>query len=183
MGRNDPCPCGSTKKYKACCLGKTDWEKLATAPPKVASCHLSLRGKNIGFVNGILAALQMDRFTPKTSFAEVKRAFTPRVVQEIFSLIAELWPDLDDFERCIQTESTTVTALYTGQYEPEAVFKAITRLALYCDKIYLVDPFVRPESVRDEFNPLLHPEEHRANAIKFTFLWMSLAPWIEANIV
>ena len=22
-GRNDPCPCGSGKKYKKCCLGKT----------------------------------------------------------------------------------------------------------------------------------------------------------------
>ena len=22
VGRNDPCPCGSGKKYKACCLGK-----------------------------------------------------------------------------------------------------------------------------------------------------------------
>ena len=23
IGRNDPCPCGSGKKYKACCAGKT----------------------------------------------------------------------------------------------------------------------------------------------------------------
>lgn len=22
VGRNDPCPCGSNKKYKKCCLGK-----------------------------------------------------------------------------------------------------------------------------------------------------------------
>ena len=22
VGRNEPCPCGSGKKYKACCLGK-----------------------------------------------------------------------------------------------------------------------------------------------------------------
>ncbi len=24
IGRNDPCPCGSGKKYKQCCLGKPD---------------------------------------------------------------------------------------------------------------------------------------------------------------
>ena len=24
IGRNDPCPCGSGKKYKNCCLGKED---------------------------------------------------------------------------------------------------------------------------------------------------------------
>jgi len=23
IGRNDPCPCGSGKKYKQCCIGKT----------------------------------------------------------------------------------------------------------------------------------------------------------------
>jgi len=24
IGRNDPCPCGSGKKYKDCCMGKND---------------------------------------------------------------------------------------------------------------------------------------------------------------
>lgn len=27
IGRNDPCPCGSGKKYKNCCLGKTEEPK------------------------------------------------------------------------------------------------------------------------------------------------------------
>ncbi|MBU5428438.1 SEC-C domain-containing protein [Tissierella pigra] len=27
IGRNDPCPCGSGKKYKKCCLGK-DYNQL-----------------------------------------------------------------------------------------------------------------------------------------------------------
>jgi hypothetical protein len=94
-----------------------------------------------------------------------------------------VWPDLADYERCIQSEAGSVTALYVGHYEPEAVFRAVTRLSLYCDRIYLVDPFVRAQHVRDEFNPLSHPEEHRTTVIKFSFLWMSLAPWIEAGMV
>ena len=28
IGRNDPCPCGSGKKYKKCCLGKLPLEKI-----------------------------------------------------------------------------------------------------------------------------------------------------------
>lgn len=32
VGRNDPCPCGSGKKYKKCCLGRTA-PTLAAAPP------------------------------------------------------------------------------------------------------------------------------------------------------
>jgi hypothetical protein len=29
-GRNDPCPCGSGKKYKHCCAGKEDRLSIAT---------------------------------------------------------------------------------------------------------------------------------------------------------
>jgi hypothetical protein len=183
IGRNSPCPCGSGKKYKSCCLGKTDWQQLFSGPAEGAPRHFTLRGKNLGFISAIAAALQLDRFTQQPSFPEIKRAFSPRAVQEIFLSIQQLWPDLDDFERCIRAEAGTVTALYTGHYEPEAIFAAVTRLALYCDKIYLVDPFMRAEGIRDKYSPLLHPEEHRATAIKFTFLWMSLVPWIETGIV
>lgn len=28
IGRNDPCPCGSGKKFKNCCMNKKDWNKL-----------------------------------------------------------------------------------------------------------------------------------------------------------
>lgn len=31
LGRNELCPCGSGKKYKKCCLRKTDEQKLAEA--------------------------------------------------------------------------------------------------------------------------------------------------------
>jgi tetratricopeptide (TPR) repeat protein len=34
IGRNDPCPCGSGKKYKKCCMGKAPARRPAAAPPK-----------------------------------------------------------------------------------------------------------------------------------------------------
>lgn len=36
LGRNDPCHCGSGKKYKQCCLGK-DEEKARAARAKATS--------------------------------------------------------------------------------------------------------------------------------------------------
>ena len=36
LGRNDPCHCGSGKKYKQCCLGK-DEEKARAARAKAAT--------------------------------------------------------------------------------------------------------------------------------------------------
>ncbi len=29
-GRNDPCPCGSGKKYKYCCMGSSGWLSSTT---------------------------------------------------------------------------------------------------------------------------------------------------------
>jgi len=183
IGRNQPCPCGSKKKYKNCCFGKADWQKLSAKPLPDVCRHLSLRGKNITFINAIAAALQLDSIKPDAEYKDIKRACSPHAVQEIYSVIPEIWPDLDDYERCLQSEAGTVTALYVGHYDPEAVLQAVTRLSLYCDKIYLVDPFANAQHVRDEYNPLIHPEEHRATVMKFSYLWMSLSPWIDAGMV
>ncbi|MEI6072943.1 MAG: SEC-C metal-binding domain-containing protein [Verrucomicrobiae bacterium] len=183
IARNDSCPCGTRSKFKHCCLGKVDWDALQAQPLDVASRHLSLRGKNLIFLGSVLESLNLNDSFEKAGLVEFKRRVTPDVVEKTFSLIPLLWPDIDDFERIAEAESGLTTALYTGSYEPFDVFKAITRLSLYCDRILLVDPFIRPTSVRPEFSPLNHPEEHRATTVKFLYLWMTLWPWIDAGIV
>lgn len=183
IGRNEQCPCGSGQKFKHCCNGKVDWGSLESAPLDVAARHMTVRGKNAVFLGNILSALQMDKFSPETPFSELKRAVSPEVVRRTFSIIPQLWPDLSDFERATDDEKTKTTALYTGSYEPEVVFRAITRLSLYCDRILLVDPFMRAEGLRPEFSPLEHPDQYRSITIKFLFLWMTLWPWIDAGIV
>src|SRR5437667_8974008 len=101
IGNNEECPCGSGKKHKRCCKGKTDWEKLSDARPVEYARSLTIRGKNLTFVGTILAALQIDTMSPKVPFAELKRAFTPKVVQHIHTATADLWPDLQDYEACL----------------------------------------------------------------------------------
>ena len=39
-GRNDPCPCGSGRKYKHCCLNKTDEAKPGAGPAESFSAEL-----------------------------------------------------------------------------------------------------------------------------------------------
>jgi len=128
-------------------------------------------------------ALQLDSIEQPAKFADFKQAFTPDAVREIYGAIAEIWPDDADYRRCMAAERPSVTALYNGTYTPEAVIRAVTRHSLYSERILLVDPFAYPPSMRAEFNPVIHPEQHRANAVRNTFLWWSLAPWILAGIV
>jgi hypothetical protein len=183
IGRNNECPCGSGLKFKKCCLGKQSWEQILREPVSEQIRHLSIRGKNIYFLGCILGALQVDTLRPDIQFSKLKKAFTPAVVRHIHQSVVRVWPDLRDYEDCHLRDRNSVSSLYTGSYEPEAIFQAVARHALYSERIYLVDPFLYPSRLRNEFNPLVHPEEHRANAIKFTFLWMTLFPWIEAGIV
>jgi hypothetical protein len=41
IGRNDPCPCGSGKKFKKCCLGKAEAPPASLAPVRAAPPDLS----------------------------------------------------------------------------------------------------------------------------------------------
>ena len=34
VGRNDPCPCGSGKKFKNCCMNKKNWDELVPIKKK-----------------------------------------------------------------------------------------------------------------------------------------------------
>lgn len=182
-GTNDSCPCGSGLKYNECCFGKHPWDEILSKPFSQQIRYLSLRGKNILFLTTILEALQIDTWRPDIDFASFKKAFTPAVVRKIHESLIQIWPDLDDYERCHAEDRKSVSGLYIGTYEPEAIFQAVTRHALYSEKIYLVDPFLHPARLRTQFSPLVHPEEHRVNTIKFSFLWLSLFPWIDAGIV
>jgi hypothetical protein len=127
--------------------------------------------------------LQLDKIAQPANYVEFKRAFTSKAVQEIYSAIPEIWPDGNDYRRCISAEHVSVSALYTGTYTPEAILRAVTRHSLYSERIFLVDPFAYPPLMRAEFNPIIHPEQHRGNAVRNTYLWWSLAPWIMAGIV
>jgi tetratricopeptide (TPR) repeat protein len=68
VGRNQPCPCGSGKKYKQCCLPKDEATRIAAAPPVMQAV-----GKvNVGdydelerldyLSNGALELIHADRF-------------------------------------------------------------------------------------------------------------------------
>lgn len=182
LGRNSPCPCGSGAKYKYCCLGKKDWEFILSQGLSYEVRHLKARGKNIVFLHELATALQLDGYGPKTR-GEFKRAFTPAAVKRIYEAVAKLWPDGTDLERTLLEEKGNTSGLYVGTYDPDAIFGGVTRHSIYSDSILLVDPFLHPARIRPEFNPLLHPEEHRVSAAIAANIWLAMAPWIQAGLV
>lgn len=183
VGANDPCPCGSLLKYKKCCRGKVDWPNLLTKPTSSVVPYLSVRGRNLLFLSMIADALQLDSFHARGEWNDLKRAFTPDAVRRIFQSVDLVWPTDTDLADVLAREQRGTSGLYVGLYEPELIVKGITRHSLYADRILLVDPFMSPSNVRPQYNPVLHPEMHRTNAMRWAMLWLLLMPWIDAGIV
>ena len=105
-GRNDPCPCGSGKKYKKCCLAKdeaailSELERLKTEPVSMRELErvwnqdeaslVRALGSNIGlaFRVGMYEAMRGDWRALLTDMERMKQV-TPedimRVAQEYFT--------------------------------------------------------------------------------------------------
>ncbi len=183
VGANDPCPCGSVKKYKQCCSGKIEWERLFRENSPDVTHFLSVRGRNMLFLESMLEALQLDSDPEALSLEKLKSAFTPNAVCKIHEAIVGLWPKQTPIESVLQSSRADVSGLYVGEYEPELLLRGVTRHSLYANKILLVDPFIHPLSVTDKFNPILHPERFRSQTLRNFAMWLPFIPWIQEGII
>src|SRR5262249_1945077 len=104
-------------------------------------------------------------------------------VRKIHEALVDLWPPNIDIDEVLKRASSDVSGLYIGDYEAEYMSRAIVRHSIYANKILLIDPFVYPPSVREEFNPIVNPAQYRAQTLRNVNLWLDLYPWIENGIV
>lgn len=182
ISRNDSCPCGSGNKFKNCCEGITDWNQIIREGRDWIP-YLSIRGRNILFVTKIAEALQMDSGPDPRSLKDYKAAFTTDAVVKIHQALMDVWPSDIDIYNILRNTASDVSGLYIGDYKTEYLQKSIVRHSTYSQKLLIVDPFVYPVSVRDEYNPILTPEQYRSQTLKNVNFWFSMLPWIEAGIV
>lgn len=182
LGRNDACPCLSGDKFKNCCSGKVDWDSILQQG-RDSRPYLSVRGRNLLFLEQISGALQLDKLGRAGSLKQYKAAFTTEAVRKIHEALLYLWPPNLSIVAALQGSSVDVSGLYIGDYGPEYIARAIVRHSIYANKILLIDPFVYPAAVQDEYNPILNPKQYRAQTLKNVNLWFALLPWIEAGIV
>jgi hypothetical protein len=181
LGRNDLCMCGSGKKYKYCCEGKVDWNSILkmNADPLP---YLSIRGKNLDFMSRMMEVLDIER-DGTIDISDYKSRFTASSVRKINEAVVEAWPRDTDIVSVLKRKSTDVSGLYIGDYNLRFLERAIVRHSIYANKILIVDPFVYPYSLRNEFNPIIEPEQYRAQTLKNVNFWRAIYPWIVAGIV
>jgi hypothetical protein len=184
VGRNDPCPCGSGQKFKKCCGPKgVPWEELFRSRDPAMITEMTARGRNLAFLDHAAGALQLDSLADIKDWRVVKRACTPEAVRKIHEAVIGFWPDEDNYYSILAQERDKESGIYIGSYEPEFIMRGITRHAIYSESIILFDPFMDARTIAPRFNPLLHPKKFRTATLKNLYLWLSLAPWIEAGLV
>jgi tetratricopeptide (TPR) repeat protein len=89
VGRNDPCPCGSGKKYKRCCLEKDEAaaRALAAARPAVAE----------EIADKLDAAYEEDEFTAESNAAvDLVHAGKLDEAEQAARALLERYPDVHD---------------------------------------------------------------------------------------
>ena len=181
IGRNELCPCASGQKFKHCCEGKIDWEEITRTGADWRR-YLSIRGRNIYFVNRIAEIIGLDSGEVQ-DLSTYKSRFTAGAVRAIHEAILEAWPPDLDIESVLSRASSSVSGLYIGDYSLDYIKRGIVRHSIYANKILVIDPFIYGPSVRDQFNPILEPEQYRAQTLKNVNFWLSLLPWMEAGII
>ena len=132
-----------------------------------------MRGKNLLFYHKIAGALQLDK-VKNIDIKAIKKACTPKAVRQIHEAITEIWPDSNDLIRILLQESKSTSGIYIGHYEPISILRGVTRHSLYYEKIILIDPFTDPRIVREQYNPILHPDTYIENTLRDIRLWFYL---------
>jgi len=185
IGRNDPCPCGSGKKYKKCCLNKERGAFMSPYHHTMSNIKfnrngntLSLYERNMTLVNGIIDIFSLNK---EKDWTEIKKKISKDHIKELYKLIAWLWPPDTNIASLLPKPENKLRSLYLGFMHPESVLNSVVRYSLYCDQILVMNPFMNPWCVAEKYNPLVHPKEHIADTLKWILFIMRLAPWIQSQ--
>jgi hypothetical protein len=129
-----------------------------------------------------LEVLGFDANVPR-DLDQYKERFDEIAVRKIHEAILEVWPPDTDIASALAATDADVSGLYIGDYHLDYILRGIVRHSTYANKILIVDPFIYPKSVRDEFNPIIEPRQYRTQTLKNVNFYMSILPWVEAGIV
>jgi len=170
---NDYCGCGSVEKYKNCCKNvdknkRSSWKEL------------SIRERNIILTNGILDILGISK---GKNWNDVRKKLKPQQVKEIYELYEYLWPLDTDILSLLAKKNNKLRVLYSGIVNTFTVDALITSLTFYFDEVIIQNPIMHPSKMKEEFSPIHHPEKYLDQTLKFAYLIIKLAPYIENGLI
>jgi hypothetical protein len=172
IGRNDPCGCGSGKKFKKCCEGKPEKNRPSWNV-------LSIRERNIVLYRGVYDILGLNK---GKTWDDVRRELSNDQIVDIHKLYWSLWPIETDLFSLLPRPDNTLRAVYTGMLDPRVIWLPLGAVP-YFDEVIIQHPFVHPKAVNPEFSPIENPHQHKYQTLKNILLFLYLEPFIWSGIV
>lgn len=172
IGRNDPCGCGSGKKFKKCCEGKSEKERPSWNV-------LSIRERNIILYRGVYDILGLSK---GKTWDDVRRELSNGQIVDIYMLYWSLWPIETDFISLLPPPDITLRVIYTGVLDPRTILLVLGAIP-YFDEILIQHPFIHPKAANPEFSPIENPHQHKYQTLKNLLLFMQLEPFVRAGVV
>jgi hypothetical protein len=172
IGRNDPCGCGSGKKFKKCCEGKPEKNRPSWNA-------LSIRERNIVMYRGVYDILGLNK---GKTWDDVRRELRDDQVVDIHKLYWSLWPIETDLFSLLPRPDDTLRAVYTGMLDPRVILLPLGAVP-YFDEVIIQHPFVHPKAVNPKFSPIENPHQHKYQTLKNLLLFLYLEPFILSGIV
>jgi|GEM_PF-2563747 len=179
IGRNDPCPCGSGRKYKHCCLGGSIGDRTAASERFGANQALSLDERNDILLRAVVDIFKLD----KRDWDDIRREISDDKVRQLYKVMASVWPPNTAIETAFPQPDARLRALYLGLADPDMILENLVRYSLYCDEILIVNPLLNPWNLREEYDPIRNPAQYKADVLKLIAFIDMLAPWMKARIV
>lgn len=180
IGRNDPCPCGSGKKYKKCCLNRDQSSQRSSINNTPNIDSLTIKERNLVLFNAID---DIFGFNKGKTWEDLKKEISGEQIREFYKVVASLWPRETDLISLLPKPDNRLRALYIGYYRPELVLRSIMRYSLYTDEIITIMPLINPWCVCRDYNPIEVPEQYREDTLRSLAFIGQIIPWVYAGIV
>lgn len=110
IGRNDPCPCGSKKKYKNCCLGKKPRQKtvLVGSPEPLSGVHYNKEKMEFMGLTADGRTIPIRSFSQRQYTAQSgKEKVISRIQDKVISGSEDLMRFLSEFDEVIAIDTNT----------------------------------------------------------------------------
>ena len=171
---NDPCGCGSGRKYKKCCRGVA----IEDRPPWNV---LGIRDRNQVFLNAVLDILGLD---DGKTWEDVRRDLSDDQVKRVHKVMEALWPKDTDIANLLpRPDERVFRAVCMGLTDPRTISLSVTSSLAYFDEIVVMNPFPNPLYMSAEYSPTVSPAQHKSQMLKNVSLLIQLQPLIGAGIV
>lgn len=114
-------------------------------------------------------------------WGDVKKQISGEHVKEIYDFYADLWRPDTDLLKLLSPDRGKLRVLYLGEIDPYSIMKNVIAATLYFDQICVIDPFLNPWSMKEDYNPISNPEQFKSDLLKITYFLIFLWPWIESD--